>query len=164
VKGANNDKIVAKEAKGVAALAGDVWLRPEGFIAMKGQRYPITDIGIENLVAKLIEKANRDKKNDPQGQFTTLRFIKGAKINGRRCTVLEAMHPEKKPWFDFNIARVFIDDEMQIPVRYAAYSWPEREGGKPVLEEAYTHLNLTANVGLKDEDFKHDVKFRKAAA
>lgn len=162
VKGANNDKIVAKEAKGVRALAGAVWLRKNGLIAMQGQRYPISDIGIENLIIKLIERANEDKKNDPQGKFTSVRFIEGAKINGRRCTVLEASHPEKKPWFDFNIARVFIDDELQVPIRYAAYSWPTQPGGKPVLEEAYTHLNIKPNVGLKDADFDHTTKFRKS--
>jgi hypothetical protein len=163
VKGANNGKIVGQEFKGIRALAGAVWLRPDGLLAMQGQRYPITDIGIENLVVKLIERAIQDKKNDPQGKFTTVRFIKGAKINGRQCTVLEAKHPEKKPWFDFYLARVFIDDELQVPVRYAAYSWATVPGGKPVLEEAYTHLNIKPNVGLKDEDFDYKTKFRKQA-
>ena len=163
VKGANNGKIVGQEAKGVRALAGAVWLKPDGLLAMQGQRYPITDIGIENLIVKLIERANQDKKNDPKGVFTAVRFIEGAKINGRRCTVLEVKHEQKKPWFDFNIARVFIDDELQVPVRYAAYTWPTQPGGKPVLEEAYTHLNIKTNVGLTDEDFKYETKFRKPA-
>lgn len=161
VKGANNGKMVAKEARGIRAAFGAVWLKPDGLIAMQGQRYPITDIGIENLVAKLVERASRDRKNDPKGIDTSVRFIEGAKINGRLCTVLEAKHPEKKPWFDFHIARVFIDDELQVPIRYAAYSWPTMPGGKPLLEEAYTHLNIKVNVGLKNEDFNHKTKFKQ---
>lgn len=164
VKGANNGKLVGKEAKGARKFFGAVWLPPEGLLAMAGQRYPITDIGIENLVAKLIERGIRDKKNDPTGALTTSRIIPGAKINGRKCTVIEATHPEKKPWFDFYIARVFIDDELQVPIRYAAYSWPTQPGGKPLLEEAYTHLNIKLNIGLKDEDFDHKTKFRQQPA
>jgi hypothetical protein len=154
----NKGKMVAHEAKGFRKAFGWVWLKPEGIIAMQGQRYPITEIGIENLIAQLIDRGTRDKKNDPQGKFTTVRFIEGAKINNRVCTVLEVMHPEKKPWFDFYIARIFIDDELQLPVRYAAYSWPTTPGGQPVVEEAYTYLNMNINVGLQDAAFDHTKK------
>lgn len=66
VEGANNGKMVAHEAKGLKAAFGWVWLNPDGILAMQGQRYPITEIGIENLVDKLIERATRDRKNDPE--------------------------------------------------------------------------------------------------
>jgi hypothetical protein len=48
---------------------------------------------------------------------------------------------------------VFIDDELQVPIRYAAYGWPETEGGKPTLEEEYTYLDVALNVGLTSADF-----------
>jgi hypothetical protein len=155
VEGENNDKMVAHEG-GILRIAPAVWLHPTGPIAMRGQLYPITDIGIETLVDKLIEKGERDRK---RGECE-VEFIKGAKINGRVCTVLQVKHPTPRPWFDFHIARIFIDDELQMPIRYAAYSWPTEEGGKPVLLEAYTYLNLKLNVQLKAEDFDHKVKFR----
>lgn len=155
VKGANKNKLVAREAKGPERFFGWVWLKPEGALAMRGQRYPITDIGIENLLAKLIERGTRDRKNDPRALLTGVRFIEGAKINGRQCTVLEVTHPEKKPWFDFNVARIFMDAQMQVPIRYAAYSWPTKPGGPLVLEEAYTYLNLKVNVDLKGDAFDH---------
>ncbi len=161
VEGQNNGKMVAHEAKGVKAAFGDVWLNPDGLLAMHGQRYPITDIGIENLVEKLIERANRDKKADPNALSTQVRFVEGAKINGRSCLVIEVVHPEPKPYYDFHIARVFIDDQLQVPVRYAAYTWPTTPGGKPQLEEAYTHLDLKLNVGLSEVDFDHTKKFRQ---
>lgn len=161
VAGANNGKMVAQEAKGVASFLGEVWLAPDGAIAMRGQRYPLTDIGIENLLAKLVERGLRDRQNDPEGKHTTVKFIPGAKINGRPCTVLEVTHPEKKPCFDFHVARIFIDDETQLPIRYAAYSWPLQANGKPELEEAYTYLDVKLNVGLTDRDFDHNVKFKQ---
>jgi len=156
IEGENNGKIVAHEGTGPLRLAPAVWLQPDGPIAMRGQLYPITDIGIETLVDKLIEKGERDRK---RGECE-VDFIKGAKINGRVCTVLQVKHPTPRPWFDFHIARIFIDDETQLPVRYAAYTWPATTGGKPVLLEAYTYLNLKLNVDLKNGDFDHKQKFR----
>ena len=147
--------------RALKAAFGDVWLKPDGVLAMQGQRYPITDIGIENLVDKLIERATREKMSDPTGETTQVRFIEGAKINGRSCLVIEVMHPVQKPCYDFYLARVFIDDQLQVPVRYAAYTWPTTPGGKPQLEEAYTYLDLRLNVGLQANDFDHTKKFRR---
>ena len=51
---------------------------------------------------------------------------------------------------------MFIDKELNVPIRYAAYGWPEKKGGKPTLEEEYTYLNMKLNVGLTDADFNHE--------
>ncbi|MDP6058757.1 MAG: DUF1571 domain-containing protein, partial [Pirellulaceae bacterium] len=147
IEGQNNGKMVAHEG-GILRIAPAVWLKPTGPIAMRGQLYPITDIGIETLVDKLIEKGERDLH---RGECA-VEFIKGAKINGRVCTVLQVKHPTPRPWFDFHIARIFIDDQLQIPIRYAAYTWPKEQGGKPRLLEAYTYLNLKLNVQLTNAD------------
>ena len=103
-----------------------------------------------------MEKGARDRK---RGEVD-VQFIPNAKINGRKCTVLQVTHPEPRPYFDFHIARIFIDDELNLTIRYAAYSWPTREGAKPEVIECYTYLNLKVNVGLKSEDFDHEKKFR----
>jgi hypothetical protein len=127
-------------------------LDPAGAFAMKGNRYPITDAGIETLVSRLIEKGERDRK---RGEVD-VKFYKGAKINGRVCTLLQVTHPVERPYFDFHQAHIFIDDELQIPVRYAAYHWPSVPGkkvGPEELEEEYTYLNVRLNVGLRDADF-----------
>ncbi len=155
VEGQNNGKMVAHES-GVLGIVPAIWLKPNGPIAMRGQLYPITEIGIETLVGRLIEKGERDRK---RGECT-VEFIKGAKINGRVCTVLQVKHPTRRPWFDFHIARIFMDDELKVPIRYAAYTWPDKPGGKPQLLEAYTYLNLKLNVQLTDADFNYKEKFR----
>lgn len=158
VEGQNNGKMVAHEAKGIKAAFGWVWLNPDGILAMQGQRYPISEIGIENLVDKLIERATRDRKTDPQALSTQVRYIEGAKINGRSCLVIEVVHPVQQPQFDFHVARVFIDDQLQVPVRYAAYTWPSTPGGKPEVDEAYTYLDMKLNVGLSEADFDYTKK------
>ena len=70
--------------------------------------------------------------------------------------MIEVRHPVKRPHFDFHIATIFIDHELNVPIRYASYSWPTEEGGEPVLLEEYTYLDVKLNVGLTDADFDPD--------
>jgi hypothetical protein len=159
VRGRNDDKLIAHEpTSSLLGKFGSVWLRPDGMMAMKGNRYPITEIGMETLVVRLLETGERDRQ---RGEVD-VRFHKGAKINGRVCTMLEVIHPEERPYFDFHKAQIFIDDELNIPIRYAAWTWPLREGDEPVLQEEYTYLQVKLNQGLTDADFdpeNDDYKF-----
>lgn len=150
VENQNNNKLVAHET-GLIAGAIRVNLDPNGFMAMKGNRYPIYDAGMENLVEKLIEKAQRDRA----AGHCEVKFL-SAKVEGRNCTMIQVTHPEKKDPYDFHVAKVFMDNELRIPIRYAAYSWPRRPGGEPVLEEEYTYKNVRINVSLTDADFNPD--------
>lgn len=152
VEGKNNNKLRAKEGGTRGRFLPKVWLDPHGALAMQGNLYPITDIGIENLVTKLIERGTRDRKHADE---TLVDFIKNAKINGRVCTLLQVKHPIQRDYFDFHLAQIFVDDELNVPVRYAAYNWPAREGGQPQVIEEYTYVNMKLNVGLKDIDFDH---------
>lgn len=151
VEGQNNGKMMAHEGGTAGAWLPSIWLRPDGPLAMRGNLYPITDVGVENLVLKLIERGEREKQYG-ECQVT---FHKNAKVNGRVCTLLQVMHPEKRDHFEFYMAQIFIDDEYNVPIRYAAYSWPTEPGGRPEVIEEYTYLNLKLNVGLTDADFDH---------
>jgi hypothetical protein len=150
VEGKNNNKLRAHEGGTAGSFLPTVWLPPDGILAMRGQLHPITDIGLENMVLKLIEKGERERKFGE----CEVEFKQGAKINGRSCTVLQVKHPTQRPHFEFHTAQIFIDDENKMPVRYAAYHWPTDPADKlgPVLEE-YTYLDLKLNPGLVDADF-----------
>ena len=116
---------------------------------MQGQRYPMTKFGIQNLIDQMIVRAEQDRKYDE----CKVTFRKGAQINGRKCTLIQIFHPERRPHFDFHVAQIFIDDELRLPVRYAAYAWPTKEGSRPQLLEEYTWVNIKINVGLENKDF-----------
>ena len=152
VEGANNGKLCAHEG-GLLGRLPAVWLDPKGAMAMRGNLYPITEIGIENLVAKLLERGTREKNADPTGKDTVVTVKKGAKLNERPCTLLRIEHPVDTGKFEFQLAQVFIDEELNLPVRYVAYGWPEAgEKGEKILEE-YNYTKIKLNVGLAVADF-----------
>ncbi len=149
VEGQNAGKLVAHEGGMKGRFLPTVSLDPNGMMAMRNQRYPITDMGVENLVVKLIEKGERDRSSGP----CKVEFQKGAKVDKRECTVVTVKHDVKKPCYDFCEAQIFIDNEYNVPVRYCAYEWPRSAGGEKRLLEEYTYLQLKTNVGLTDMDF-----------
>lgn len=148
VRGQNEGKILAHET-GMIAGFKTFHLDPTGWLAMQNNRHPIYEAGMENLVLKLIEKAERDRA---AGQCK-VEYRKGAKINGRACTMISVTHDEQKHPYEFHNAQVFIDDELNVPIRYASYDWPAAPGEKPLLIEEYTYVNVKLNVGLTDKDF-----------
>ena len=152
VQGQNDGNMLAHAGSGVRALVGTVSLRPDSPLAMEGQRYPITEIGVQNLTRKLIEVA----EHDTQFGECTVDTIKNAKVNGRVCTCIQVVHPLARANFRYHVARVFIDDEMNIPTRFEAHEWPDQPGGQPLLVEEYTYMNVKLNNGFTDFDF--DVK------
>lgn len=134
---------------GIERVAGTVRLAPTSMLAMRGNKYPITEIGLFNLTEKLIDIGQKDLQ---YGECDVKTFP-GAKINGRSCTCIQVTHPVPRKNFLFHVARVFYDDEMRIITRYEAYDWPHEQGGKPVLTEEYTYLNVKVNNGFTDADF-----------
>lgn len=145
-----NDNMIIAHGTGVQrTMFGTVSLKPTGPVAMKGQRYPITEIGILNMVRRLIEVGEKDL----QYGECEVKFFEGAKINDRSCTCIQVVHPVPRRNFLFHVARIFVDDELNLPIRYESYDWPKQPGGEPELIEEYTYLNLKLNNGFTDLDF-----------
>jgi len=136
VAGQNDGNMLAHAGSGVRAMVGTVSLKPQSMLAMQGNRYPVTEIGVENLAKRLVEVAEHDK----QFGECDVNFYPNAKVNGRVCTCVQVVHPVPRRNFRFHQARVFIDDEYTIPIRYEAYDWPHEEGGQPVLPRG-VHLH-----------------------
>jgi len=153
VEGANNGKILAKEGGTRGRWLPSVWLRPDGSFAMKSSRYPISQVGMQRLTERLIESA---QCNDSP-HLCKIKYITGAKVGSRSCSYLEVIRDKRKPGpigpNNIYLVQIFFDEKMQIPVRYAAYDWPEDAGGKPQILEEYTYQNVKLNVGLSNRDF-----------
>ena len=62
-------------------------------------------------------------------------------------------HPVRRPEFLHYRVRVYIDNELGLPIRFEAYDWPRRARVEPELLEEYSYMHLKLNVGLRDIDF-----------
>jgi hypothetical protein len=147
VEGKYNGEMLARRG-GTRFAFVTTRLRPDSELAMQGNRYPITEFGIENLLRRLIESA-RDEMQYP----SQVEYVHDATINGRLVDGIIVTHTETEPRAPYFQAKIFVDDELQVPVHYESYDWPKTAGGEPVLTEQYTYLKLQLNAGLTDLDF-----------
>jgi Protein of unknown function (DUF1571) len=145
VAGRNQGNLLAHRA-GMLVTAH---LHPDGLIAMNRRHYPLTEIGLVNLVRRLVEVGQKDVNHGE----CEVKYFTNAKLNKRPCTVIQVTHPMPRDIFQFHLARVFVDDELMVPIRYELHDWPSEPGKQPALIEEYTYLDLTLNNGFTDEDF-----------
>ena len=154
VQGRNDNKLTAHEAGLLGMISVD--LMPESRLAMAGNRYPITEIGLEKLLGKLIERGERDRKLGP----AIVRTTENIHLGDRNCRLIEIVHESKTVAlddrtveFEFYLAQIFFDLDLLLPLKYASFSWPKSDGGAPELLEEYTYMDLKLNVGLGQKDF-----------
>ena len=147
VEGVNDDMLTAHAT--VFGIAKRLDLKPDSMLAMMNSLHPVMDIGFRNLLAKILEKGNRDREH---GECEVI-IKRNLEIEGRKCVMLEARHPVKRDHFEFHIARIYLDEELEIPIGYEGFLWPKLEGGEPVLLEKYFYTDIKLNVGLTDSDF-----------
>ena len=149
VEGRNDGKLLGHTTGITGRMVGTVALDPQGSTAMNGQRHPITELGIRHLCQRLIGLGS----NDVQFAESQVRFLSGLKLNDRRCSGLEVIHPVPRTSFQFHRLRLFVDEQLKLPVRYEQYDWPQQPGGPPELVEEYNFMNVQINNGFTDADF-----------
>ncbi len=159
VAGKNDDKLIVRKG-GNRLKFVTTSVSPDSPAAMQENRYPTTEIGVKNLTVRLIE-AGKGKLHCPNCDTT---IATGAKINGRLCTLIQVSNVVRREAQTFKTARIFVDDQLKLPVRFSSYDWPREDGGELVLLEEYTYTDIKLNVGLTDWDFDHrneNYKFMK---
>jgi hypothetical protein len=150
VEGRNNGRLVAHEGGLLNVVRAN--LTPTSRLAMRGNKHPITEIGIEKLLLRMINSGKRDRE---RGMCEVV-IDRNIEVNGHLGTEIRIIHPEKIEPFDFHVGRIIIDDELNVPVGFEGYLWPEKAGDPPILNERYFYNELQLNVGLTDSDFNPD--------
>ena len=148
VDGQNNNELLVLEC-GWKRMAGRVSLDPNGMLAMSGQKYPITRVGLHNLVSQWIEASEVSLQHDD----SVVTVDPNSSFNKRPATLIQVTHQQPQKYFHAHVTRFFIDNELKVPILYDAYLWPEKPGEKPELSESYMYLNSKVNTGLTATDF-----------
>jgi hypothetical protein len=150
VEGRNDGKIIVRNG-GTRFAHITTSLMPDSPAAMQHTRYPVSEIGMLNLARRLIENGERELI----ANACQTKLVRGARVNGRPCTVIQVAHTTRQSELQYKTARILIDDELVVPIHYSAYDWPEKAGDAPILLEEYTYTDIKLNVGLTDWDFDH---------
>ena len=146
---ANSGKVLAHDVGLNKLLAGTLRLEPTGGLRhgglsppdLRGRHRPVARYPETRWSSELVPSESVVVFRDQQT------------VGTRPCTMIEATHPHRQPEFMFHRVRVFIDDELGLPIRFEAYDWPSSPHAPAEMVEEYTYSDLHLNVGLSDLDF-----------
>jgi hypothetical protein len=142
IEGYNNNLIRVRDS-GLAGLI-TVNIDPKGALAMRGNRHPVADSGIENLVKLL--RINWEK--GVKAREIDLREQGEERIYGRVTKRVEIIFPKNKArnYYCYR-ALINIDVETKLPIRVHIYDWDD------TLLESYGYESIKLDVGLTRADF-----------
>ncbi len=150
VAGANNNMLLAHDTGVRAVLGGTVPLAPDSDQAMEDNRYPVTMIGLRNMLDRIISQWEAEGK---YGE-TSVRYFPNATLGKEvSCRVIESSHPQPRKQFRFQMTRLYIDKQSGIAIRAEQYGFPRNGEKTPPLVEEYTYMSVKTNVGLTSVDF-----------
>ena len=150
VDGRNNNQLVVREGKGIASAVA-VSLALNDPRIKKENLYPVTTIGIANMLEETIKEWEHDAL--VEGDEVDVKFYPNAKMNGIPCQAVEVTHLKQLKGIRFSKNRLYIDKATKLPIRGERYGWPARDGDPPPLMEDYKYTNVKTNVNLTDNDF-----------
>lgn len=142
VEGRNNNRVMTHEG-GILGMV-TVNIDPKGSLAMRGNRHPVTDAGIDHLLNAMAENFRRGSREG------VLRIVAlgEERVYSRRTERFEAAFLEGKVK-DYYARRIIInlDVENKLPIKIEIYDEEDR------LVEKYGYEDLELNPGLTDRDF-----------
>jgi hypothetical protein len=146
VEGKNGGNVIA-HGVGIERLVGTIRVPPSDAKVMKDNRYPITNIGMKNLLLKI---KNNAKEFEEELKGFALTIVEDKKIDERPCKVIDFFNPKPTDKVPMTSLRIYIDREWNVPTGFEAY---ERRDGTSQIAEYYRYTNLKFDTGLKDIDF-----------
>lgn len=148
VKGRNNDYLQVHDV-GFASLAGTLSLDPKGGMAMDGNRYPVSSIGMRIMLVKLVDTWLAERHLEG----LTVNIFPNMRIGNLSCKAVEVSHSQRPPEARFQMTRLYLHGETGWPVRVQAYNFPGRRDKEAPLAEDYMYADINANNGFKEIDF-----------
>lgn len=148
VAGRNGGNLLA-HGVGIEKVAGTLSIPPNSAKALEESRYPITRIGMRNMVTSIATQWGNDLKYDD----LQVKYYPNAKVGDVSCRVFESTHARRQQGVLFYRSRLYITHDTELPVRVEQFGFPSGTGVRPPMIEQYTYMDLKTNVGLGDNDF-----------
>ncbi len=148
VSGKNDGKLLVHET-GIASLVGTLSLDPAGKLAMDGNRYPVTMIGLRTMTETVIEKWLQVKNE----KDLKVSVYPNATVGDLSCKVVETTLAKPVEGLAYQTVRLYMEKATGYPVRVQSLAFPVKAGDKPETVEDYFYSKLKTNVDLTDKDF-----------
>lgn len=124
-------------------------LDPDGRLARTDTNYSIKQTGIRPMLEQILDRM----ESQPDDDQVQIRLFADAKVDGRPCRHIEIRQLKRRANSDYQVAKVYIDDELQLPVYFASYAWSDEDDGAPILQEQYVITKIKLDAELTDLDF-----------
>jgi hypothetical protein len=169
VEGEYDDKLQVKLGGKKGKILPVVKLDPGGSMAMKESRYPVTEMGILQLIELLLKYRYRDLALKQGARWE---FVPDQKFLDRPCDCLVVEYASREIDPVYRHATTYLDKQTSLPICVRNFGWPE-EGvdvsDPKALEEAtlieyYGYTDIQLDHRLSDADFDKanaDYKFRR---
>lgn len=159
VEGRNDGKTLFHFGGWKARMLPTLKLDPNGSLAQRESRYPITQAGILGLLENLIKYRQRDLSKSDKLRFE---IVDGEVCNGRDCyfSMLEYFNRDDSELYRKSVS--YIDKEWSVPVWIKNYTWPNfavtASSDNSVVDdmtliESYVFSDIEMNAPLSDNDF-----------
>jgi len=148
VDGRNKNQLFVHET-GIRSIAGTMSLLPTSPEAMADNKYPVTLIGLQTMVDKVIQQWEAEGK---LGEVKTQKYPNAKLPSGEECVAFESLHPTPRNQFKFHITRLWIDKKSGLAIRVEQLGFPQGNQPPPIMEE-YTYSRVRTNLSLGDRDF-----------
>ena len=151
VAGRHNNKLRAKGG-GALSLVGFVSMDPHDARAMQCTRHTITEAGIGNMLARIVQAHDLPRPANSPTRVT----VGEVSIGQHACIRFDVIDPTADGARNTYRSVIYFDKATNLPMRYEAYDRP-RTGGDPdgELLECYSYLDCHFNLNLSDAAFNY---------
>ncbi|QDT17355.1 DUF1571 domain-containing protein [Alienimonas californiensis] len=145
--GRNDGEMLVNPGGWKGRLTGTLRLDPEGSLAMREARHPVSKLGMGELAATLLRYR---LKEIAAGRDVTCTLSDGDEHDGRPAWRNELEYASPESGGEFRRSVVLIDREWNLPVRLETYGWPAADVPLDQLDERtltgrYVYTNVDFN-------------------
>ena len=150
VEGENDNRLIVKPTKGLAAIRRIWRLDPDCQMAKKNCRYSITDAGIENLIVR-VQSFYRQQSDVPA--LATCE-VSESTFSNRDVTIFDVHFRNEKSAPKYCASKFCFDKQTDLLIAVDNYGWSK--DGKPRLIEHHVYDEIKVEPQQDDTDFAQD--------
>jgi hypothetical protein len=158
VDGVDENRMTVHPGGWKARLVPALKLDPDGSLALRESRHPVTMVGLVKLCDEIV---NRRKNELEHRHPVRCRLSKNEVVNERPCYCFVSIYVDRKINEEYRKSIQYIDKEFLLPICVKNYAWPEEKQtfaddnalDEATLVEHYAYSELQFNQQLAGEDF-----------